>query len=194
MANQPADPVMHAWWLVPAEPWHARLQAEIAALAARTGGPVFEPHLTLALGPLPATGLDWGVLAASLSRSLSGLSLQAGPRGQSARYFQTLFVRFGQHPDARPALAVRQQQLAGLLASAAPDVAPTTAPAFEPHLSLCYADLSAPVREQLAASGGIEGEWIAFDTLVCVRPGAGALTMDRVADWDCFLRIPLSVS
>lgn len=199
MANRRADALMpHAWWLVPAEPWHARLQAEIAALAARTGGPVFEPHLTLAIGPLPASGLDWHALSASLSQSLHALSLQAGPRGHTARYFQTLFVRFGQHPDAIPALAARQQQLAAQLAAAAAAVAPdlpaTTAPAFEPHLSLCYADLPALAREQLAASGGIEGEWITFDTLVCVRPREGASTMDRVADWDCFLRVSLPAS
>ncbi|MDO4683633.1 MAG: hypothetical protein Q4B17_12725 [Lautropia sp.] len=192
MANRRADVLMpHAWWLVPAEPWHTRLQAEIAGLAARTGGPVFEPHLTLAIGPLPAGGLDWHALAASLSQSLPALSLQAGPRGHTARYFQTLFVRFGQHPDAIPALAARQQQLGALLAAVAPDAPVTTAPAFEPHLSLCYADLPAPTREQLAGSNGIEGQWITFDTLVGVRPREGALTMDRVADWDCFLRIPL---
>lgn len=46
-----------AWWLVPAQPQHARLQQLIGQLAGEFGGPVFEPHMTLALGELPAAWL-----------------------------------------------------------------------------------------------------------------------------------------
>ena len=35
---------------------------------------------------------------------------------------------------------------------------------------------------------------IRFDTLVGVRPRAGARALDRVADWEIFLRLPLSQS
>ena len=38
-----------AWWLVPEAGRHERLSRWIGALAALHGGPVFEPHLTLAL-------------------------------------------------------------------------------------------------------------------------------------------------
>lgn len=46
-----------AWWLLPAQPQHARLQRLIGQLAGEFGGPVFEPHMTLALGELPAAWL-----------------------------------------------------------------------------------------------------------------------------------------
>ncbi|MDO5102315.1 MAG: hypothetical protein Q4D91_05355 [Lautropia sp.] len=216
MANRHADALAadglpHAWWLVPAEPWRTRLQAEIEALAADTGGPVFEPHLTLALGALPTSVLDWAALARALPVHVQPVSLQAGPRGHTERYFQTLFIRFGQHPDTLPMLAARRQQLVaammdavsvderGSASRAAPlpgDTAFTapTAPAFEPHLSLCYANLAAAERARLATLGGIEGEWIRFDTLVALRPRPGASTMAQVSDWDCFFRVALSLS
>lgn len=270
MASRPAEScapetLPHAWWLVPAEPWRGRLQAEIEALAAATGGPVFEPHLTLALGPLGTNGIDWSALADALSATVQGVLLQAGPRGHTERYFQTLFIRFGQHPDTLPLLAARREQLAAAMlgavsghgreagwmmetvaggradvqgAGALPgaegaadetgtvsavsgetgvsavraDVLPgeldategktrsasgftvPIEPAFEPHLSLCYANLAAAERERLASLDSIEGERIGFDTLVCVRPRPGASTMERVSDWDGFLRVPLSLS
>ena len=39
-----------AWWLLPAQPQHARLQQLFGQLAGEFGGSVFEPHMTLALG------------------------------------------------------------------------------------------------------------------------------------------------
>ena len=42
-----------AWWLVPEAGRHERLSRWIGALATLHGGPVFEPHLTLALSTLP---------------------------------------------------------------------------------------------------------------------------------------------
>lgn len=252
MANQPVESSLHqvlphAWWLLPAEPWRTRLQAEIESLAAITGGPVFGPHMTLALGSWDTTQIDWSALADVLAASFRGVSLQAGPRGHTERYFQTLFIRFGLHSDTSQVLAARREQLAAAMmgvvsgdagkANGRPEAAAggqasvqgalsretgvsavradaltraldvrdgkarsATAftapiePAFEPHLSLCYANLPAAERSRLASLGSIEGEWIRFDTLVCVRPKPEASTMDQVSDWDCFLRVPLSLS
>ena len=78
------------------------------------------------------------------------------------------------------------------------------------HRSKAYS--SARSRRTTPAAAVSEGEWteerrrqqvrdtpidpelarIRFDTLVGVRPRAGARTLDRVADWEIFLRLPLS--
>ncbi|MDO4904595.1 MAG: hypothetical protein Q4A16_03445 [Lautropia sp.] len=245
----------HAWWLVPAEPSLQHLRQVIEQLAAQTGGPVFEPHLTLALSRLP-DGLDWDVLSRQLQRRLQALRLSAGTRGQTEHYFQTLFIRFGDSAEALAALDAQRRELAAVLdaavaawvagnagavessapskdggtrpsgqgwgtaggscfaerapavngtsasvrsdaidgmAAAASSPTSTWAPAFEPHMSLCYAQLPAGYRQALTRRPCIAGEPLCFDTLVGVRPRAGAQGLGRVADWDCFLRIPLSV-
>ncbi len=191
---------MHAWWLVPAEPWRGRLQQEIERLAAQTGGPVFEPHLTLAVGSLPE-GLDWDVLGRRLQARLRAITLRAGARGQTPQYFQTLFIRMGGAPEVLAALDAQRNALVAELEAAVQQVGEdgeiaragrTGAPAFEPHLSLCYAQLSLQRRQALAALPCIAGETLRFDTLVGVRPRAGADGLGRVADWDDFLRISLA--
>lgn len=106
-----------AWWLVPAEPWHGVLQRMIRELAARYGGPVFEPHMTLALGELPAGWLWLGPEASSGARSsgmtdpaagqagvpghdfsswagmLPALTLSSGGVGHTAHFFQAFHLR-----------------------------------------------------------------------------------------------------
>lgn len=64
-----------AWWLLPAQPQHARLQRLIGQLAGEFGGPVFEPHMTLALGELPAAWLH------AQARGMVGDAGMAGAAG-----------------------------------------------------------------------------------------------------------------
>ncbi|RRN45719.1 hypothetical protein EHV23_06110 [Lautropia dentalis] len=71
-----------AWWLLPAQPQHARLQRLIGQLAGEFGGPVFEPHMTLALGELPAAWLyaqTGGVAGESGRACATGAAGTAGP-------------------------------------------------------------------------------------------------------------------
>ena len=106
-----------AWWLVPAEPWHGVLQRLIHRLAAAYGGPVFEPHMTLALGEL-AAGWLWpdlevssGAGACSVPDPAAGqggvpghdfsswagmlpaLALSSGGVGHTAHFFQAFHLR-----------------------------------------------------------------------------------------------------
>ena len=59
-----------AWWLVPEAGRHERLSRWIGALAALHGGPVFEPHLTLALSTLPE-GADVPAVRARLAAAVA---------------------------------------------------------------------------------------------------------------------------
>lgn len=67
-----------AWWLLPAQPQHARLQRLIGQLAGEFGGPVFEPHMTLALCELPAAWLH------AQARGTAGDAGTAGAAGTAS--------------------------------------------------------------------------------------------------------------
>ncbi|MEZ5739913.1 MAG: hypothetical protein R3E68_10940 [Burkholderiaceae bacterium] len=59
-----------AFWLLPAEPWSTRLQAELDALATRFDAPRFAAHVTLRVGRVS----DLAVLPDGLQRVAAGLN------------------------------------------------------------------------------------------------------------------------
>ncbi|MDO5057405.1 MAG: hypothetical protein Q4E06_08775 [Lautropia sp.] len=185
-AGNAAEGVPLAWWLVPSGPVARHWQAQIAQLARQTGGPVFEPHLTLAMSWLP-DGVDPRGLAPVLCQALAPLWLRVTAVDHGPAYFQSVFLRMV--PAADGALAGQVAQLTTALDGLWPSQ--TVAPAFAPHLSLVYGLLAEDRRQALVATIVPPAGAVCFDTLVAVRPRPGARTLANVADWDPFLRLSL---
>lgn len=147
-----------AFWLVPSEPRRATLAELIAALGAAYEGPAFEPHITLevsrARGDLPLEAL-----LDRVASSFEPMTLVAGETTHSEAHFKTLYVVFDD-----PRLFALQRALRDELGR-------DDAYALRPHLSLLYrGGLARDTRARLAEVHRLDGEHIAFDTLVVVRP------------------------
>lgn len=188
-ADRDAVTVPLAWWLVPSGEAGRRWQDRIRSLAARVGGPVFEPHLTLAMSRLPQ-GIDPGLLAGALRQALSPLWLKAGAVGHGPAYFQSIFLRLQTLPESPHGLPEQVARLAAVLDGLWDSR--TSAPDFPPHLSLFYGELPEARRAALAADIEPEPEPVCFDTLVAVRPAPGRTNLANVADWHPFLRLSLA--
>ena len=188
-ADREAATVPLAWWLVPSGEAARRWQARIRSLAARVGGPVFEPHLTLAMSRLPQE-VDPRPLAAALQQALLPLWLQAGSVGHGPAYFQSIFLRLQSLPESPHGLPQQVARLAAVLDGLWDSR--TAAPTFPPHLSLFYGELPEARRAALAAEIEPEQAPVCFDTLVAVRPAPGRTSLADVADWDAFLRLSLA--
>ena len=122
-----------AYWLLPAAPAREFFQETINHLAAECAAPVFEPHLTLAIGPdsvEEAHRILRGVTAGPIELRATGIHL-------TTKFTQTLFVRF----DSRP-------QLGGLRDS----LGLADGGLFDPHVSLLYKKMAADRQAQLAAA------------------------------------------
>ena len=100
-----------AFWLIPGAADHGWLSVRIAGLAARHGGPVFEPHTTLHVGPV-AAGCDVDLLLAAFAARWPPIELEAGPTGQSDVYFKALFSELRADRQDGPILAAMQQAIA----------------------------------------------------------------------------------
>lgn len=211
-----------AWWLVPSPPWFGHFQSVISALAGRLGGPVFEPHLTLAISHLPGEmaaarggrqvleGQDLPALTAALAARLRPVWLTPDGIDHGSAYFQSVFLRMAATAAERALLTAQVAALHETLAHVVPGC--TQAPAFSPHLSLCYGELPDTRRQAVAAelagelaagpapcmsdsgqkSCGSGRDAVCFDTLVAVRPHRGAPGFGRVDHWDVFLRVRLA--
>lgn len=169
-----------AFWLIPAEPERGELQARIADLAAEHGTPVFEPHLSVHVGPT-TTDVDLAALLRRVAAGLPALSLQAGPTVHSAERFRALAISF-----ADPWPVRIQARLCAELGHS-----PSSYP-LVPHLSLLYcADLDASRRETLASRHRFSGRVLRFDALAAVSPGPGKTDFTYVDHWDSSLRFAL---
>ena len=116
-----------AYWLLPAAPAGDFFRRTVARLATKYEAPLFEPHLTLAVGPDDA---------AEAHRILTGIAagpieLQAAGTHFTAKFTRTLFVRFSSSPQL--------EQLRSSLGLVAPNDDP-----FDPHVSLRNAELQVP--------------------------------------------------
>lgn len=166
-----------AFWLVPSEPWRSSLARRIATLAAAHRSPVFEPHVTIEVNRAGSGGPSLQALLARVAASFEPMTFVTGATAHSEAYFKTLFVEFD---DPRPAELQRQLR-AGLVGPA--DYL------LRPHLSLLYRGGLAPeLRESLAAAHRFDGERIAFDSLVLVRPASAGGDLSDPGMLDTSLR------
>ena len=171
-----------AFWLLPAEQDAGWLQTRIGKLAARHGGPAFEPHVTLHVG---AQSVDLAIepLLAAQARRAEPLELQCTDTSHSDAYYKALFVRLAADRADGPGLTALRQGLLDALDAAG---APPSDYAFDPHLSLLYGCFAAATRHELAGAEQLPGRRIRFDRLAAVRPAPGSVDLERVADWEIF--------
>lgn len=154
----------YSLWLIPEPAERARLEALIHRLAARLGTPPFTPHVTL-LG-----GLHGRVdRLHELARDLPSLALRLTRIDGQDAFFRCLYVE----AEGGAALGASRARAAERL-----DV--RTPPAFFPHLSLVYGQLSSDRKRRLAGELGpeVEARTVLFGELWLVR------TEGHVKDWE----------
>lgn len=114
-------------WLVPQEPEYSQLRLLIQQVAELTGGPVFEPHVTI-LADIPLTPSEAVIRSERQFRSLAPFELVAHRVESGTSYFKSLFMEI----DPTVALS-RVHGVACALFSTG-----RVAGAFDPHVSLAY--------------------------------------------------------
>jgi 2'-5' RNA ligase len=128
------DDLELALWLVPGKASEVALHSWIKAFAARFGGPVFPPHLTLLSGiRSEALGL---AAAEAIRRSTDPVRLGSRAASGTEAFFRNLYLVGDSEPELR-ALHVR---------CATPAERPEEAE-FLPHISLFYGRLTPAERE-----------------------------------------------
>ena len=153
-----------AYWLIPSAPASDYFHELIQHLASRYDAPVFEPHLTLGVGP------DYLKEAA---RKLAGLShapveLRATSIAFTSQFTKTLFLRF------RPSAALLQLRASlGLKADQA----------FDPHLSLLYKKMPKEKRAQLAKEIRLPFTSVKFTSVAATRCRLPVASAADVALW-----------
>jgi len=154
-----------AYWLLPAAPARDYFRETIRLLAAKCDAPLFEPHLTLAMGP------DF---PGEVNRTLAGLAsgsveLRAVDVAFTSKFTKTLFVRFNSGPPLlklRDSLGVEGDN------------------AFDPHISLLYKNLPEEQQARLAAEIQLPFAAVTFDTVAATRCRLPVATAADVALWE----------
>ena len=118
---------MHSIWLIPREPEFNTLQLLIARVAKFTGGPVFEPHVTV-LANIPLNPSEVVNRSGPHFRNLPSFKLTAHEIGIGTSYFKSLFLRV--EPSD---ILFRLHQLASRHLPSE-----SSREDFEPHISLAY--------------------------------------------------------
>lgn len=166
MPEQRVSPKALTYWLLPAEPARGYFRETISRLAAELDAPVFEPHLTLAVGPdsmAQAQRILSDVAVAPIELHVSGVHY-------TSKFTKTLFVRFG----STPALEKLRESL-GLETSSEP---------FDPHVSLLYKTLPAEKQSELAATIHLPFQSVRFDALEVVRCRVPVTTSADITAWE----------
>jgi 2'-5' RNA ligase len=145
-----------AYWLIPSEPAHSFFQRSINDLAHRYDAPVFEPHVTIHVGADGADAAKEALGDAARECKLIGLT----PLGidQSDEFTKTLFVDFPMSAELR--------KINDMIRTAAND---SSQYELNPHLSLLYKNLAAPIRRELAAEINVPLFEVTFDAIKAVR-------------------------
>jgi 2'-5' RNA ligase len=117
---------------------HDRLAALIGGLAVRLGTVSFAPHVTLLPGVL-APERDVLEIARALAAEVAPFPVELSGVGGAQAHFRCLYVRVRASEALRAAHACAARRF-----GREPD------PSFDPHLSLVYGSLTAPVKAALA--------------------------------------------
>jgi 2'-5' RNA ligase len=158
-----------AYWLIPAEPARSFFEKTIADLARRYNAPVFEPHMTIHVGPDRVKAEKVIARVASGCRPVQAKVLKVC---QSGEFIKTLFVQF--------ALDRELQELNELICDAAQDSSDYQ---LKPHLSLLYTKMPTPARRQLAHSIRLPFSAVTFDSIKAIRCASPTQNRADVEAW-----------
>ena len=153
-----------AYWLVPAAPFREFFAEIIASLAARYDAPIFNPHLTVAVGPDSALASE----RALAGLTTAALELQASGIDFSEKFTRSLFVRF----QPSPALRQLRASLGGKEDGG-----------FDPHVSLLYQRLPEEEQARLASELQLPFAAVRFDAVAAIRCRIPVETAADVAVW-----------
>jgi 2'-5' RNA ligase len=167
-----------AYWLVPAEPAQSFFERTIVDLARRYRSPVFDPHVTVHVGPDRA-----GFVDQLISQAASGcepVRLEVLEVRHSGEFTKTLFVQF--------ALNAKLRQLNETIRTAAQDPSDYQ---LKPHLSLLYKKMPILARRQLADSITVPFSEVFFDLIRAVRCALPTRNRADVEAWRVLATKPL---
>lgn len=160
----------YAIWLIPALPLKAQLSKAIRCLARTLGTPVFEPHVTLHVAPIPEiSAIDAGRL---LYQRLAPVRLYPKGIRHSSAFTKTLFIPF---EGSRELMRILRE-----LDHRTPTKA---AYPFDPHLSLAYCTMPEAQRAALSASLQLPPGPYLFDTLRVITTPAQLTKPQQVRQW-----------
>ena len=157
-----------AYWLIPAKAQRELFRAIIRILARQTGGPQFEPHVTIFV----ATNAKKSPREILPQINILPVRLRVDGMGVSGAFTKTLFVRL--HPER--ALDDLSLALARLTRS-------RRKPVRDPHLSLLYKKLPARAKGELAAMVKLPFRSVQFDSIKAVRCALPTRTASEVERW-----------
>jgi 2'-5' RNA ligase len=141
---------------MPADPARKFFHGLIAELARRYDAPVFEPHVTVHVG---ANHVDAAEKAlAQAARQCAPVKLETLGIDHSDEFIKTLFVQFEPNKEL--------QLLNALIRATGQDPVRYQ---LNPHLSLLYKNIPAPVRSELGHSIKLSFSGVTFDALKAVR-------------------------
>jgi hypothetical protein len=156
-----------AYWLMPARP-EADLFAEmIRILADQLDAVPFEPHLSICVTPDSKT-----TRKIVKQISVSPIRLRIEGVSFSSMFTKTLFVRFERNA-ALDALNTKLRRAA----RAPQDIL------RDPHVSLLYKDLPAPLKRELAATIRLPFSEVSFDTVKAIRCRSPMTVPADVTSW-----------
>ncbi len=154
-----------AYWLLPAPPAQDFFREFVGRLATECDAPLFEPHLTLAVGPdsvAEAKRILTGIAAGPIELHAAGIHF-------ATKFTKTLFVRFNSSPELD-----RLRNSLGLEIRHQP---------FDPHVSLLYKNIPVEKQSQLATAMILPFETVRFDGLQAIRCRVPVATSANVASW-----------
>lgn len=137
----------------------------IRTLAARSGGPVFPPHVTLA-GPVPEGEDEVIAIARSLAASEKPFTLTLGELSGEPSFFRAFYAHVPTHP-----VLLRLRERAG------------GAEPYVPHLSLFYGLIDGMVRAQMSElAHGVPGMTFPVSGIAVYMTAGPADTWKKLAD------------
>lgn len=147
---------VNAYWLIPTEPAYSFFQKIINDFAGRYHAPVFEPHVTIHVGPVQADAASRALR--DVAHECTRITLEPTRIDQSEEFVKALFVEF--------AMTAELRQLNEAIRNAAND---SSQYELKPHLSLLYKKIPAETRRDLAACVQVSFRNVAFSAIKVVR-------------------------
>jgi 2'-5' RNA ligase len=141
---------------MPTEPARSFFEGLINDLARRYQAPLFEPHVTIHVGPNRSDAAEMALSKAV--RECKKVKLDALGIGSSAEFIKTLFVGFASNANLR--------QINQVIRAAEQD---SEHYVLKPHLSLLYKKMCGVTRRELADSIKLRFSAVTFDAVKAVR-------------------------
>jgi hypothetical protein len=149
-----------AYWLIPTEPAYSFFQKIINDFACRYDAPVFEPHVTIHVGPVHPDAASRALRDAA--HEFRRITLEPTRIDQSEEFVKALFVEF--------AMTAELRQLNEAIRNAGND---SSQYELKPHLSLLYKKMPTETRRGLAACVQVSFRNVAFKIIKavgCISP------------------------